>query len=77
MHTCGHGKPIDEFCENCEAMGEIVMGLRNTIKEVEEENVRLRKALVYLNGKLNSAHRKVNKMSEDLYNDIMPERDDR
>ena len=77
MHTCGHGKPIDEFCESCEAMGEIVLGLRETIKKLEEENAKLRVAFRRLDEQKSATQSRLNRMYEDSYNDVTHERDER
>lgn len=46
------------------------------IKELEEENKKLRDSLKILNEKLDVVNRRVNRMQDDAYNDIMPDRDD-
>ena len=47
------------------------------IKELEEENKKLKIALQVLRNKLASSNSRVNKMYEDSYNDVTPEREDR
>lgn len=47
------------------------------LKELEEENFKLRSVIKVLNNKLSSAHKKLNKINDDIYNDVTPERDDR
>lgn len=77
MHTCGHGKPIDDFCEYCEEMGGFVLELRETIKKLEEENARLKIAIRNANDKLSTTQRRLYRVQEDSWNDVTPDRDDR
>ena len=43
---------------------------KDRIKDLEEENAKLKNALIILNDKLDSAQKRVNKMYDDTYNEI-------
>ena len=51
--------------------------LEARIKELEEENVRLKIAVRTLNEKLSTCNRRLNRSIEDTHNDITHDRDDR
>ena len=76
MYTCGHGKPIDEFCKYCEEMGEQVLEFRETIKKLEDENIHLKKIIVSLKNKLDSTQKRLNRTIEDSYNNVILDRDE-
>ena len=48
----------------------------NKIKELEAENKKLREALRIANEELSSCNRRLNRIMDDSYNDVMPDRDD-
>jgi predicted nuclease with TOPRIM domain len=50
---------------------------KDRIKELEEENAKLKNALITLNDKLDSAQKRINKMYDDTYNDVTIDREDR
>ena len=50
---------------------------KDRIKDLEEENEKLKNALIILNDKLDSAQKRVNKMYDDTYNDVTIDREDR
>jgi predicted RNase H-like nuclease (RuvC/YqgF family) len=50
---------------------------KDRIKELEEENAKLKASLIALNDKLDSAQKRVNRMYDDTYNDVTIDREDR
>ena len=67
----------ESVCGVCDQNTWIIVDLdKQRIKELEEENAKLRKSLKILNEKLSDVNRRVNRIVDDAYNDIMPDRDD-
>jgi molecular chaperone GrpE (heat shock protein) len=70
-------KPLDDYTLDKQVNLRLVFKSdKDRIKELEEENKKLRDALKILNEKLDVVNRRVNRMQDDAYNDIMPDRDD-
>lgn len=75
MYTCGHGKPIDEFCDRCTEMGENVLELRKAIISLKQENEKLKVRIKNLNDIITLKNRTINRLQHDNWEDVTYDRD--
>ena len=69
-------KSLDYTLDKQVNLGLVFKSDHQRIKELEEENTKLRQALIEVNDKLYKVSRKFHRANDDSYNDITPDRDD-
>ena len=70
------GVKLDYDLEKQVDFGHVFKSDKDRIKELEDENTKLKSALRILNNKLDSSQKRINRMYDDTYNDVTIDRED-